>query len=189
MVGLARDGLSRPGRTIGSLEGSILRVVILAGGLGTRLSEETGVRPKPMVDIGGRPILWHIMKSYSSFGVRDFVIALGYKGDQIKELFLTYKQLAAESLRIETSTGSIDATKTQRDDWDVRLVETGSHTNTGGRVLRLRDWLPDDYFLLSYGDGVSNVDIGQLVDYHRSHGKLATITGSAPTSQIRRSRS
>src|SRR5665647_2804722 len=107
------------------IPGGSLRVAILAGGLGTRLSEETGVRPKPMVDIGGRPILWHIMKGYSTFGLRDFVVALGYKGDQIKDFFMSYSHTAARSLHIETRTGTITDESTDHDDWDVHLVETG----------------------------------------------------------------
>lgn len=162
-----------------------LRVAILAGGLGTRLSEETGVRPKPMVDVGGRPILWHIMKCYASFGVRDFVVALGYKGDSIKEFFMSYNHTAAQSLHIETRTGAVRDEAGAHDDWDVRLVETGLTTNTGGRILRLRDWLTeDDQFCVSYGDGVADVDIKGLIEYHRSHGRLATITAVRPPSRF-----
>jgi glucose-1-phosphate cytidylyltransferase len=162
----------------------LLRVAILAGGVGTRLSEETGVRPKPMVDIGGRPILWHIMKCYSTFGLRDFVVALGYKGDQIKEFFMGYNYRAAGSLHIETRTGTIWDKSEDHDDWDIDLVETGLTTNTGGRVLRLRDWLTDDHFCLSYGDGVADVDVKGLIEYHHSHGKLATITAVRPPSRF-----
>ena len=161
-----------------------MRVAILAGGLGTRLSEETGIRPKPMVDIGGRPILWHIMKGYSTFGVRDFVVALGYKGDQIKDFFMNYNHTAARSLHIETRTGTIRDGSGDHDDWDVHLVETGLTTNTGGRVLRLRDWLTDEHFCLSYGDGVADVDVKRLIEYHQSHGKLATITAVRPPSRF-----
>lgn len=161
-----------------------MRVVILAGGLGTRLSEETGIRPKPMVDIGGRPILWHIMKSYSTFGLRDFVVALGYKGDQIKSFFMSYSHTAAHSLHVKTRTGTVRDEIGDQDDWDVHLVETGVTTNTGGRVLRLRDWLTDDLFCLSYGDGVANVDFKRLLEYHYSHGKLATITAVRPPSRF-----
>ena len=161
-----------------------LRVAILAGGLGTRLSEETGIRPKPMVDIGGRPILWHIMKGYSMFGVRDFVVALGYKGEQIKNFFMNYNHTAARSLHIETRTGTIQDEVGDHDDWDVHLVETGLTTNTGGRVLRLRDWLTDEHFCLSYGDGVADVDVKRLIEYHQSHGKLATITAVRPPSRF-----
>ena len=164
--------------------GEVLRVAILAGGLGTRLSEETGIRPKPMVDIGGRPILWHIMKGYSMFKVRDFVVALGYKGDQIKDFFINYNHTAARSLHIETRTGTIEDEVGDHDDWDVHLVETGLTTNTGGRVLRLRDWLTDERFCLSYGDGVADVDVKRLIEYHQSHGKLATITAVRPPSRF-----
>lgn len=168
----------------GTRVGEVLRVAILAGGRGTRLSEETGVRPKPMVDIGGRPILWHIMKTYSTFGLREFVVALGYMGDQIKDFFISYSHTAARSLHIETRSGTIRDEVSDHDDWSVHLVETGLSTNTGGRVLRMRDWLTDGHFCLSYGDGVADIDIRRLVEYHQSHGKLATITAVRPPSRF-----
>lgn len=142
------------------------------------------MRPKPMVDVGGRPILWHIMKCYASFGVRDFVVALGYKGDSIKEFFMSYSHMAARSLHVDTRTGAVRDETGEHDDWDVHLVETGLTTNTGGRILRLRDWLTDDQFCVSYGDGVANVDIRRLIEYHQSHGKLATITAVRPPSRF-----
>jgi len=162
-----------------------MRVAILAGGLGTRLSEETGSRPKPMVDIGGRPILWHIMKHYAGNGIRDFVVALGYKGDVIREFFLGYSHIAARSLHIQTKDGTVRAVAGEHDDWDVHLVDTGETTNTGGRVLRLRDWLTgDEHFCLTYGDGLADIDLKLLIDYHLSHGKLATITAVRPPSRF-----
>lgn len=161
-----------------------MQVVVLAGGLGTRLSEETGIKPKPMVDIGGRPILWHIMKGYAVHGLRDFVIALGYKSEQIKEYFLDFNLHAAESLLIETATGTVCEALGAGEDWRVRLVETGLMTQTGGRVLRLRDWVKDSRFALTYGDGVSDVNLRALLDFHDSHGKLATVTAVRPASRF-----
>ena len=162
-----------------------MRVAILAGGLGTRLSEETGNRPKPMIEIGGRPILWHIMKGYAANGMRDFVVALGYKGDIIREFFLDYSYMAARSLHIQTRNGRVRAAVSEHDDWDVHLVDTGDTTNTGGRILRLRNWLCDDeHFCLSYGDSVADIDVKQLTNYHLSHGKLATITAVRPPSRF-----
>lgn len=161
-----------------------LRVAFLAGGLGTRLSEETELRPKPMVEIGGRPILWHIMKGYAAYGLRDFVVALGYKGDVVREFFLGYSHMATRSLHIRTRTGEVRTDSGEHDDWDVHLVDTGIATQTGGRVLRLRDWLTDDCFCLSYGDGVADIDIRALIEFHRGHGKLATITAVRPPSRF-----
>jgi glucose-1-phosphate cytidylyltransferase len=163
----------------------VLRVAILAGGLGTRLSEETGAIPKPMVDIGGRPILWHIMKGYTAHGLRDFVIALGYRGDVVREFFLRYSAMSAQSLHVQTRTGEVRSEAGEQEDWDVHLVDTGDATQTGGRIARLRDWLSDDdSFCVSYGDGVSDVDIRRLMDYHTSHGKLATITAVRPPARF-----
>lgn len=160
-----------------------MKVVILAGGLGTRLAEETTVRPKPMVEIGGKPILWHIMNIYGSHGYREFIIALGYKGEVIKEYFLNYYYHQSD-LSINLSTGRVSATNGNIKDWNVRLVDTGLHSMTGGRVHRLREHLGGETFMLTYGDGVSNIDINALVDFHRSHGKIATVTAVRPAARF-----
>ena len=160
-----------------------MKVVILAGGLGTRLAEETTVRPKPMVEIGGRPILDHIMRWYASFGHKEFVVALGYKGEQIKSYFLNYYSLNSD-ISVSLKDGSFTARETHRDDWLVHLAETGDATMTGGRLKRLRRWLTDDTFMMTYGDGLSNVDIGKLVAFHQAHGKLATVTAARPPARF-----
>lgn len=160
-----------------------MRVVILAGGLGTRLSEETVVRPKPMVEIGGKPILWHIMRWYAHFGFNEFVIALGYKGEQIKQYFLNYYTLNSD-ITVSLKDGSVTTYSGQRDDWTVHLVDTGINTMTGGRLARLRHWLPDETFMMTYGDGLSNVDLRALVTFHQSHGKLATVTAVRPPARF-----
>ncbi len=160
-----------------------MRVAILAGGLGTRLSEVTDRIPKPMVEIGGRPILWHIMKCYGAAGFDHFVVALGYKGEVVKSFFLDYRHLSAD-LTVRTASGEITAHGGDRDDWTVDLVDTGALTSTGGRVRRLASWLPDRTFALTYGDGVSDVDLRAVVDFHERHGKLATITAIRPQSRF-----
>lgn len=156
------------------------KVVILAGGRGSRLSEETDMRPKPMIRIGEDPILWHIMKIYASYGYTDFVICLGYLGYVIKEHFANYL-LHRSDVTIDLSAGSLEF-HTQHDDrWRVTLVNTGDATNTGGRIKRIRHHLPtDEPFLMTYGDGVANVDIGALVAFHRQHGRKATVTAVQP---------
>jgi glucose-1-phosphate cytidylyltransferase len=156
-----------------------LKVAILAGGAGTRLAEETDVRPKPMVEIGGKPILWHIMKHYAHFGHRDFVVALGYKGDYIKRWMQEYAMLGG-SMTVRMQTGEIVRHDPEAVDWNVDLVETGASTLTGGRVKRLQRWLGDSTFMLTWGDGVSNVDLTKLLAFHRAHGKLATVTAVRP---------
>ena len=157
-----------------------MKTVLLCGGLGTRLSEETHLKPKPMVEIGGRPILWHIMKSYENFGVNDFVLALGYKGEVIKDYFLNYHARQSDLL-INLKSGNVSITNQTSEDWNISLVDTGAKTMTGGRLLRLKSILKDqDTFMLTYGDGVSNVDISKLLDFHRSHGKIATVTAVRP---------
>lgn len=160
-----------------------MKVVILAGGLGTRLSEETESKPKPMVEIGGHPILWHIMKGYGHQGLNEFVIALGYRGDVIKRFFLDYSHLSAD-LTISTSTGNVTLHDGSRDDWRVHLVDTGLNTITGGRLKRLASLLGDETFMLTYGDGVANVDLGALLRFHKSHGKLATVTAVRPPARF-----
>jgi len=154
-----------------------MKAVILAGGFGSRLSEETAVRPKPMLEIGGRPILWHIMKIFAFHGVTEFIIALGYKGEIIKDYFLNFHAFHSD-ISVDLSTGA--ATIHESEDqprWKVHLVDTGLYTQTGGRLKRLRKWLAnDETFLYTYGDGVANLDIKALLEFHKSHGKLATVT-------------
>ena len=157
-----------------------MKAMILAGGLGSRLSEETVVRPKPMVEIGGHPMLWHIMKIYSSYGINDFVICLGYKGYLIKEYFSQYL-LHTSDVTIDLQNNRIDFHATRSEPWRVTLVETGAATETGGRIKRALPYVKDEEaFCLTYGDGVADIDIGKLVAFHRSHGKLATVTGVRP---------
>jgi len=155
-----------------------MKVVILAGGLGTRLSEETVLRPKPMVEIGGKPILWHIMKIYSHYGFNDFVVCLGFKGYMIKEYFSNYF-LHMSDVTFDMTTNSMEVHQKNVEPWRVTLVDTGAESMTGGRVRRVAPYL-DGTFMLTYGDGVANIDIRALVDFHRSHGKDATITATQP---------
>lgn len=157
-----------------------MRSVILAGGLGTRLGEETAVRPKPMVEIGGMPILWHIMKIYAAGGVNDFVICLGYKGYLIKEFFANYFLHTAD-VTIDLAHNSIDVHHARSEPWRITLVETGATTMTGGRLKAVADYLPaGEPFCLTYGDGVANVDVAALIKFHQAHGQKATITAVAP---------
>ena len=156
-----------------------MKAVILAGGRGTRLSEETTTKPKPMVEIGGRPILWHIMQIYASHGVREFIICLGYKGYLIKEYFLNYR-LHMSDVTIDMAKGAIDYYRSGETDWRVTLVDTGEQTMTGGRLKRVREYLSDDTFLLTYGDGVADIDVSKLTAFHRAHGGMATVTSVAP---------
>ena len=160
-----------------------MKTVILAGGLGTRLAEETGVKPKPMVEIGGRPVLWHVMKHYSTHGFNEFCVALGYKGDMIKRYFLDYYPLYGD-LSVDLSSGRVVADNNECEPWLVHLTDTGTDSMTGGRVLRLMDVIGDETFMLTYGDGVANVDLTKLLAFHRSHGKLATVTAVRPPSRF-----
>jgi glucose-1-phosphate cytidylyltransferase len=160
-----------------------MRVVILAGGMGTRLQEETSVRPKPMVEIGGKPILWHIMKHYAHHGCEDFHIALGYMGDYIKNYFLNQYNLSGD-LTIDYAKGMVSREDRESEDWSVKLVDTGLHSMTGGRLLRLKRWLGDETFVLTYGDGVSNVDVTELLAFHKRHGRLATMTAVRPPARF-----
>jgi glucose-1-phosphate cytidylyltransferase len=157
-----------------------MKVVILAGGLGTRFSEETQMRPKPMIEIGGRPILWHIMKTYSAHGLNDFIICAGYRGYMIKEYFANYR-LHRSDITIDISAGSIAYHSTDAEPWRVTIVDTGETTMTGGRIKRIRGFLdPNEPFCLTYGDGVSDINITEEIAFHRAHGKLATIAAVAP---------
>lgn len=156
-----------------------MKAVILAGGLGTRLSEETDIRPKPLVEIGGRPIIWHIMKIFSAYGINEFVICLGYKGYLIKEFFVNYS-LHLSDVTVDVSTGLIDVHHRRAEDWKVSMIETGVNSMTGGRLKRVREYLGDEDFLLTYGDGVSDVDINKLVAFHKSQKRLATVTAVVP---------
>ncbi|HHQ4645888.1 TPA: glucose-1-phosphate cytidylyltransferase [Aeromonas veronii] len=157
-----------------------MKAVILAGGLGTRLSEETVVKPKPMVEIGGKPILWHIMKMYSAHGVNDFVICCGYKGYVIKEYFANYF-LHMSDVTFHMAENRMEVHEKRAEPWNVTLVDTGDASMTGGRLKRVAEYVKDDEaFLFTYGDGVSDVDIKASIDFHKSHGKLATLTATYP---------
>jgi len=165
------------------MEGNRMKVVILCGGLGTRLGEETVVKPKPMVEVGGKPILWHIMNIYSSQGFDDFVIALGYKGQVIKDYFLNYFYQNA-NLKIDLSNGSIIAEHNETSKWKVQLVDTGENTLTGGRLKRLEPILKQEPFMLTYGDGVANVDILKLLETHKNAKRIATVTAVRPAGRF-----
>ena len=156
-----------------------MKVVILAGGLGTRLSEETDLKPKPMVEIGGKPILWHIMKHYSSHGFNEFVILLGYKGYVIKEFFSNYF-LHQSDVTIDLANNSMEVHQNESEPWKVTLLETGLKTLTGGRIKQAKEYIGDKDFLLTYGDGVADVDIKKLVSFHKQHGKKITMTAVQP---------
>jgi glucose-1-phosphate cytidylyltransferase len=162
-----------------------MEVVILCGGMGTRLAEETEIRPKPMVEIGGKPILWHIMKLYSHHGFTDFILCLGYKGDVIREYFLNYHTLNSD-VRVHLGEQRVEHLGTFHEErrWSVLLAETGSQTPTGGRVCRVARYLKGERFMVTYGDGVADVDLRKLVEFHRSHGRLATVTGIRPITRF-----
>jgi len=160
-----------------------MKVVILAGGLGTRLTEETELKPKPMVEIGGRPILWHIMKHYAHHGFKEFFIALGYRGEIVKRFFIDYCSLSG-SMTVDLSQGVVNNHENDCEDWLVHLKDTGIETNTGGRVKRLAPWLSDGTFMLTYGDGVSNIALSKLLEFHREHGRIATVTAVRPPARF-----
>lgn len=161
-----------------------MKVVILAGGLGTRLSEETAVRPKPMLEIGGRPVLWHIMKIYSAHGFTDFVICLGYKGYTIKEYFANY-MLHNADVTFDMRTNSMEIHREEAEPWCVTLIETGEDTQTGGRIKRALDYIgSDDTFALTYGDGVADIDLKAALAFHKKHGKLASVTAVRPAKRF-----
>jgi glucose-1-phosphate cytidylyltransferase len=162
----------------------MMRVVLLAGGLGTRLAEETEIRPKPMVEVGGRPLLWHIMKHYAHHGFREFNIALGYKGEAIKRYFLEYLSLSG-SMTVDFRSGQVLPRERECEDWRVHLCETGLNTMTGGRLLRLEPELrPNGTFMLTYGDGVCNVDLNELLAFHRKCGRIVTLTAVRPPARF-----
>ena len=160
-----------------------MKVVILAGGFGTRLSEYTESIPKPMVSIGGKPILWHIMKSYAYFGHSDFYLALGYKTEVIKEYFLNYRTLNAD-FTVDLGTGSVTPHQLDEVDWKVTLVDTGLNTMTGGRVKRMKSFIGNDTFLLTYGDGLADVNLEALIKFHKSHGKMVTVSAVHPSARF-----
>lgn len=160
-----------------------MKVLLLAGGYGTRLSEETDIRPKPMVEIGGKPILWHIMKIYSHYGFNDFVILLGYKGYYIKEYFANY-YLHQSDVTFYMQTGQMEVHNNSSEPWKVTLLETGLDTMTGGRIKRAQKHIGDDTFLLTYGDGVSDIDIAKSVEFHKSHGKAITMSAIQPEARF-----
>ena len=156
-----------------------MKVVILAGGFGTRLSEYTDVIPKPMVEIGGRPILWHIMKRYANFNHKDFFVALGYKSEVVKEYFSNYTRLNSD-FSVNLSTGKIDYLSAEKIDWNVTLVDTGLKTMTGGRIKRLKSFIGNERFLMTYGDGVADIDFENLISFHKQHGKIVTLCAVRP---------
>ncbi|HNW90457.1 MAG TPA: glucose-1-phosphate cytidylyltransferase [Bacteroidales bacterium] len=160
-----------------------MKVVILAGGLGTRLSEETGLKPKPMVEIGGKPILWHIMKIYSHYGYNEFIVCCGYKGFMIKEYFANYFLHQAD-VTIDLQKNKIDIHQSNAEPWKITLVDTGLDTMTGGRIKRVQEYIGNETFMLTYGDGVGNVNIKELVDFHHNQKKLATVTVTQPTGRF-----
>jgi glucose-1-phosphate cytidylyltransferase len=163
---------------------SNIKVVILCGGMGTRLREETEYKPKPLVDIGGKPILWHIMKIYANYGFKDFVLCLGYKGNMIKEYFLNYDMLNSDfTIELESKKIQIHNSHPERD-WQVTLAQTGDSAMTGARIKKVEKYVNSDIFMLTYGDGVANINISKLLEFHKSHGKIGTITGVNPISKF-----
>lgn len=161
-----------------------MKAVILCGGLGTRLSEETVLKPKPMIEIGGMPVLWHIMKIYASHGIREFVLALGYKGEVIKDFFVNYRY-HSRSLTVEMHKGRIEVHQSDsNDDWTVHLLDTGLQTQTGGRLKQAGEFIGREPFLATYGDGVTNLDVSKVIDAHRKSGKLATVTAVRPPARF-----
>lgn len=160
-----------------------MKVIILAGGFGTRLSEYTDTIPKPMVTVGGRPILWHIMRTYAHYDFKDFFVALGYKAELIKEYFLNYHSVNSD-FTVDLGTGEISSHNAEDTDWRVTLVQTGLDTMTGGRVQRMRSFIGNETFMLTYGDGVANIDLDALLSFHRSHGKMVTATAVRPAARF-----
>jgi glucose-1-phosphate cytidylyltransferase len=156
-----------------------MKAIILAGGFGTRISEESHLKPKPMIEVGGKPILWHIMKIYSHYGINEFVICLGYKGYVIKEYFANYF-LHTSDVTFDMKSNGMEVHQRYTEPWRITLIDTGPETMTGGRLKRVKEYIGDETFCFTYGDGVSDINIGKLVEYHRSHGKLATVTAIQP---------
>lgn len=160
-----------------------MKVVILAGGLGTRLGEETSIKPKPMVEIGGKPIIWHIMKIYSHYGFNDFIVLCGYKGEVIKRYFANY-YLNNSDITIDMRSNSVDVHYNEIEPWRVTLIDTGVETMTGGRIRRIKKFVENETFMLTYGDGVSDVNIAKLLECHKKSGKIATLTAVRPTARF-----
>ncbi len=160
-----------------------MKVAILAGGLGTRLSEETVIKPKPMVEVGGKPMLWHIMNIYAAYGFKEFVVALGYKGEIIKDYFLNY-HYHAHSLSVKLDSGNASIHEGAGEDWTVHLLDTGAETQTGGRIKQVAKFIGEEAFMLTYGDGVSNVNIHGLIEFHNAQKKLATMTAVRPPARF-----
>jgi glucose-1-phosphate cytidylyltransferase len=160
-----------------------MKVILLAGGLGTRLAEYTDVIPKPMVQVGGKPILWHIMQTYANFGHKDFYVALGYKAEVVKEYFLNYRTLN-DDFTVDLATGAIFPHQVAGEDWRVTLVDTGFATMTGGRVKRMQAFIGNEACLITYGDGVADIDLNALLAFHKSHGKLVTVTAVRPSARF-----
>ena len=160
-----------------------MKVIILAGGFGTRFGEYTNLIPKPMIKIGGKPIIWHIMQSYSEFGHKDFFVALGYKSEVIKEFFLNYQYLNS-NFTINLSNGKIDQKQFNSVDWKITLVDTGENSMTGGRVKRMKDYIGNETFMLTYGDGVSNIDLKSLIEFHKKHRKMVTVSAVRPPARF-----
>ena len=156
-----------------------MKCVLLAGGLGTRLSEETNILPKPMIEIGGKPILWHIMKHFSVYGINEFIICAGYKSNVIKDYFINYKANNS-SLHIDLKSNEIKFDSVHNEDWKVSIIDTGLDTNTGGRLKLIEEYIDDEEFLMTYGDGVGDVNISELIDFHKNHKKLVTLTATIP---------
>lgn len=159
------------------------KVVILAGGLGTRLAEETELKPKPMIEIGGKPILWHIMKSYAHYGFTEFFVALGYKGEVIKHYFCDYHNMSSD-MTIDLARDQVKKRKTGAEKWTIHLIDTGTDTLTGGRVKRLEPWLKNETFMVTYGDGVANIDIRALLKFHRAQGCIGTVSAVRPPARF-----
>lgn len=160
-----------------------MKTVILCGGLGTRLAEETHMKPKPMVEIGGRPILWHILNIYAHYGHKDFLLALGYKGEYIKDYFLNY-HARQSNITVHLKSNVVEYSNPNAEDWKISMIDTGVNTLTGGRLLRLRSYLQSGTFMVTYGDGVSDINIDNLVEFHKSHGKIATVSAVRPTARF-----
>jgi glucose-1-phosphate cytidylyltransferase len=159
-----------------------MKAVVLAGGLGTRISEETHLRPKPMIEIGGKPVLWHILKTYDAHGIREFVVCLGYRGYQVKEFFANYF-LHTSDVTIDLATNELQVHRKKAEPWRITLVDTGDQTQTGGRLKRVSDFI-DGTFCFTYGDGVADVNVGELINFHREQGRLATVTAVQPAGRF-----